>query len=93
MSTIELIKDFSKFYLKSVYKFHLYNNFIAGTLIAAHFIEDDWSLSFLLPGALTGLVGFIIFLFLVDHPAKVQIVIDAKVTYNNCIKKTLFWIL
>uniref|UniRef100_A0A6M2DZD8 Sugar phosphate exchanger 3 n=1 Tax=Xenopsylla cheopis TaxID=163159 RepID=A0A6M2DZD8_XENCH len=56
---------------------------IIGTLIAAHFIEDDWSLSFLLPGALTGLVGFIIFLFLVDHPAKVQIVIDAKGLYHR----------
>lgn len=41
---------------------------ILGTLIAAEFVETDWSLSFIVPGLLMGLAGFIIFLFLVPHP-------------------------
>lgn len=50
---------------------------ILGTLIAAHYIEGDWSLSFLIPGAITCLVAILIFIFLVDHPENVDIEIDA----------------
>ncbi|KAG4075300.1 hypothetical protein HA402_003091 [Bradysia odoriphaga] len=41
---------------------------ILGSLIAAHYVETDWSNSFIVPGFIMGLVGFGIFLFLVDSP-------------------------
>ncbi|XP_053683483.1 glucose-6-phosphate exchanger SLC37A2 isoform X2 [Sabethes cyaneus] len=41
---------------------------ILGSLIAAHYVESDWSMSFIVPGFLMGVFGFIMFLFLVDRP-------------------------
>lgn len=41
---------------------------ILGSLIAAHYVESDWSLSFIVPGIITAVVGFMLFLFLVDAP-------------------------
>ncbi|XP_043271416.1 glucose-6-phosphate exchanger SLC37A2 isoform X2 [Venturia canescens] len=41
---------------------------ILGTLIAAEFVESDWSLSFIVPGVVMGLCGFLIFLTLAPHP-------------------------
>lgn len=41
---------------------------ILGTLIAAHYVETDWALSFVVPGFIIGGVGFLLFLFLVDQP-------------------------
>lgn len=41
---------------------------ILGTLIAAHYVETDWALSFVIPGIIIGGVGFLLFLFLVDQP-------------------------
>ncbi|EDW02199.1 glucose-6-phosphate exchanger SLC37A2 isoform X2 [Drosophila grimshawi] len=41
---------------------------ILGTLIAAHYVESDWALSFVVPGIIIGAVGFLLFLFLVDQP-------------------------
>lgn len=41
---------------------------ILGSLIAAYYVEKDWSLSFIYPGIIMGVVGFILFLFLVDSP-------------------------
>ncbi|XP_012217054.1 glucose-6-phosphate exchanger SLC37A2 isoform X2 [Linepithema humile] len=41
---------------------------ILGSLIAAAYVESDWGLSFMVPGAIMGLIGFIIFLFLVPNP-------------------------
>ncbi|XP_034477043.1 glucose-6-phosphate exchanger SLC37A2 isoform X2 [Drosophila innubila] len=41
---------------------------ILGTLIAAHYVEKDWALSFVVPGIIIGAVGFLLFLFLVDQP-------------------------
>jgi MFS transporter, OPA family, solute carrier family 37 (glycerol-3-phosphate transporter), member 1/2 len=39
-----------------------------GTYIAAHFVDSDWSMSFIVPGFIMGIVGFVIFMFLVDSP-------------------------
>lgn len=39
-----------------------------GTRIAAHYVGSDWSMSFIVPGAVMGVVGFIVFMFLVDSP-------------------------
>lgn len=41
---------------------------IIGTIIAAHYVERDWSMSFIMPGLIMGICGFILFLFLVDSP-------------------------
>ncbi|XP_064544328.1 glucose-6-phosphate exchanger SLC37A2 isoform X1 [Drosophila montana] len=41
---------------------------ILGTLIAAHYVEKDWALSFVVPGIIIGAAGFLLFLFLVDQP-------------------------
>uniref|UniRef100_A0A6P4FSZ6 Sugar phosphate exchanger 3 n=1 Tax=Drosophila rhopaloa TaxID=1041015 RepID=A0A6P4FSZ6_DRORH len=41
---------------------------ILGTLIAAHYVESDWALSFVVPGIIIGAIGFLLFLFLVDQP-------------------------
>uniref|UniRef100_A0A182SZ39 Sugar phosphate exchanger 3 n=1 Tax=Anopheles maculatus TaxID=74869 RepID=A0A182SZ39_9DIPT len=41
---------------------------VLGTLIAAHYVERDWSMSFVVPGFLMGLCGFVQFLFLVERP-------------------------
>lgn len=44
---------------------------ILGSLIAAKYVESDWGLSFMVPGAIMGVVGFIIFLFLAPNPLDV----------------------
>lgn len=41
---------------------------ILGSLVAAYYLETDWSLSFIVPGCIMGFVGFVMFLFLVDSP-------------------------
>lgn len=41
---------------------------ILGSLIAAHYVETDWAMSFIVPGLIMGICGFIMFLFLVDSP-------------------------
>uniref|UniRef100_A0A1L8DDU5 Sugar phosphate exchanger 3 n=2 Tax=Nyssomyia neivai TaxID=330878 RepID=A0A1L8DDU5_9DIPT len=44
---------------------------IFGSLIAAKYVESDWSMSFIVPGFIMGICGFILFLFLVDSPDSV----------------------
>lgn len=39
-----------------------------GTLLAAYYVDTDWSMSFIVPGFIMGIVGFIIFMFLTDSP-------------------------
>lgn len=41
---------------------------IMGTLIAGHYVEKDWAMSFVVPGFVMGVFGFVMFLFLVDRP-------------------------
>lgn len=41
---------------------------ILGTLVAARYLDTDWSLSFIMPGLIMGIMGFVMFLFLVDSP-------------------------
>ncbi|XP_015517599.1 glucose-6-phosphate exchanger SLC37A2 isoform X2 [Neodiprion lecontei] len=44
---------------------------ILGSLIAAEFVETDWGLSFMVPGAIMGVGGFLLFLFLAPNPVDV----------------------
>ncbi|KAH1000287.1 hypothetical protein HUJ04_000206 [Dendroctonus ponderosae] len=46
---------------------------ILGSVIAAHYVETDWALSFIVPGLIIGLLGFALFLFLVVRPSDVGI--------------------
>ncbi|XP_070501868.1 glucose-6-phosphate exchanger SLC37A2 isoform X2 [Chironomus tepperi] len=39
-----------------------------GTYIAAHYVDTDWSMSFIVPGFIMGIMGFINFMFLIDSP-------------------------
>ncbi|XP_028034903.1 glucose-6-phosphate exchanger SLC37A2 [Bombyx mandarina] len=47
---------------------------ILGTLMAAEYVDKDWSLSFIYPGLMMGAVGFVIWLFLVPEPKYVGLV-------------------
>lgn len=51
-----------------IWNSHMSIGNIVGTLIAGHYVERDWSLSFIVPAMLTGVVGISLFLFLVDSP-------------------------
>lgn len=37
---------------------------ILGSLIAGMFVDINWGLSFIVPGAIIGVMGFVVFLFL-----------------------------
>lgn len=41
---------------------------ILGTLIAAYYVNTDWSLSFIMPALVMGICAFIMFLFMVESP-------------------------
>lgn len=41
---------------------------ILGSLVAGYYVERDWSMSFIMPAFIMGIVGIILFLFLVDSP-------------------------
>ncbi|XP_012251926.2 glucose-6-phosphate exchanger SLC37A2 isoform X2 [Athalia rosae] len=56
---------------------------ILGTIIAAEFVETDWGLSFMVPGAIMGVVGFILFLFLAPNPADVGFVTPEPMRYRQ----------
>lgn len=45
---------------------------ILGSVIATAYVDDNWGLSFIVPGALIGGMGFIVFLFLVPKPQHVH---------------------
>lgn len=52
-----------------------------GTYIAAHYVGSDWSMSFIVPGFIMGLVGFLNFMFLIDSPELVGM--QHEVTASN----------
>ncbi|XP_054709352.1 glucose-6-phosphate exchanger SLC37A2-like [Uloborus diversus] len=56
-----------------VWNAHLYVGNILGAYIAGYFVVQNWGLSFIVPGAIVGLVGFLMFLFLVPHPEDVDL--------------------
>ncbi|XP_011333921.1 glucose-6-phosphate exchanger SLC37A2 isoform X2 [Ooceraea biroi] len=56
---------------------------ILGSLIAAAYVETDWGLSFMVPGAIMGLIGFMIFLFLVPCPTELGYSSPAAAGYRK----------
>lgn len=55
-----------------IWNAHLYVGNILGAYIAGYFVASNWGLSFIVPGAVLGAVGLILFLFLVPHPEDVN---------------------
>jgi len=53
---------------------------ILGSLIAGAFVEDDWGLSFMVPGMIIGAAGFIIWLFMVPKPTWVGLEDESSVS-------------
>ncbi|CAH0712790.1 unnamed protein product, partial [Brenthis ino] len=49
---------------------------ILGTVMAAEYVEHDWSLSFVYPALVMGIVGMFVFLFLVPDPRNVGVTVD-----------------
>lgn len=41
---------------------------VLGTLLPAYYVMSDWSRSFIVPGFIMGVMGFLVYLFLVDSP-------------------------
>lgn len=41
---------------------------VLGTVLPASYILTDWSMAFIVPGMIMGVMGFLVFLFLVDSP-------------------------
>jgi OPA family glycerol-3-phosphate transporter-like MFS transporter 1/2 len=54
-----------------------------GTFIAAYYVDTDWSMSFIVPGFIMGVVGFIIFMFLTDSPDLVGLQQEINATPSN----------
>lgn len=57
-----------------------------GTYIAAHYVDTDWSMSFIVPGFIMGIMGFINFMFLIDSPDLVGM--QHEVTAGNPAEST-----
>ncbi|XP_033222363.1 glucose-6-phosphate exchanger SLC37A2 isoform X2 [Belonocnema kinseyi] len=56
---------------------------ILGSVIAAQYVETDWGLSFIVPGAIMGFCGFLIFLFLVPSPENIGYTSPASLGYRK----------
>lgn len=41
---------------------------VLGTLLPTYYLLTDWSRSFIVPGFIMGIMGFVVYLFLVDAP-------------------------
>jgi OPA family glycerol-3-phosphate transporter-like MFS transporter 1/2 len=51
---------------------HTFLGNILGSLIAGSFLATNWGLSFIVPAAIIGACGFLVFLFLVPKPQHVH---------------------
>ncbi|KAK9497250.1 hypothetical protein O3M35_004605 [Rhynocoris fuscipes] len=54
-----------------------------GTLMASAYLETDWGLSFIVPGMVIAIVGFINFLFLVEKPEDIGFIPPNKQRNNT----------
>ena len=62
---------FSRGLIMGVWNSHLYMGNILGSLIAGSFVNNNWGLSFIIPGIIICVGGLLIFIFLV--PSKFTI--------------------
>ncbi|XP_011311846.1 sugar phosphate exchanger 2 isoform X2 [Fopius arisanus] len=56
---------------------------ILGSLIAAEYVETNWGLSFMIPGVIMGVAGFIIFMFLAPNPQDVDCLLPIPPRYRK----------
>ncbi|XP_055311870.1 glucose-6-phosphate exchanger SLC37A2 isoform X2 [Sitodiplosis mosellana] len=56
---------------------------ILGSLVAGYYVERDWSMSFIMPAFVMGIVGIILFLFLVDSPEIVSCQVSRSESRRN----------
>lgn len=59
---------------------------ILGAVIAGAFVDYNWGLSFIVPGVIIGVSGFILFLFLV--PCMYIVVVLSMITSNQIVVQT-----
>lgn len=64
---------------------------ILGSLISAEYVEDDWALCFIVPGVIIGAAGFVLFLFLVTHPADVGCAVPGDEAANHTVISFVFY--
>ncbi|KAL3270617.1 hypothetical protein HHI36_021151 [Cryptolaemus montrouzieri] len=62
---------------------------ILGSLIAAAYVESDWAYSFIVPGLIMGVIGFVLFLFLVVSPLDVGIIMESNSSQTQKIYKRM----
>jgi len=60
---------------------------IVGTLMASAFLETDWGLSFMVPGLVIAIAGFINFMFLVESPEDVGCEVPHRPNSPNMSKR------
>lgn len=63
---------------------------IIGALIASHYVETDWSYSFIVPGVIMSVSGVIVFLFLPEYPADVGCASPRKGNSQNNVNQNNF---
>ena len=56
---------------------------LSSTIFAGIFVEDDWAYSFIVPGSIIAVGGFIIWLVLVPRPEDVNLSSDLSVRFLN----------
>lgn len=55
---------------------------ILGAVVAGIFVEDNWGLSFIVPGAMISIAGFLLFLLLVPREYRVSIVLLVEFVFH-----------
>ena len=70
--------DFFQFFFSIKLNHEVKNNFD----ILGAFVEDDWGLSFMVPGMIIGAAGFIIWLFMVPKPTWVGLEDESSVSIH-----------
>lgn len=66
-------------FIMGVWNSHTSFGNIVGTLVSGHFVESDWSMSFIMPALIMSVTASIIFLFLVESPK----IVDCKESEAN----------
>lgn len=54
-----------------IWNAHLYVGNMLGAYVAGYFVVHNWGMSFIIPAVIIGVLGFLMFLFLVPHPEDV----------------------
>uniref|UniRef100_A0A8C2L0P0 Solute carrier family 37 member 1 n=1 Tax=Cyprinus carpio TaxID=7962 RepID=A0A8C2L0P0_CYPCA len=58
---------------------------ILGSLIAGYYVSSNWGLSFIVPGVIIAAMGVICFLFLIEHPNDLKILLLGQESIGVCV--------